>query len=956
MMDQAAITAVLGPTNTGKTHLAVERMCAHSSGMMGFPLRLLAREVYDRIVAIKGVSQVALITGEERIEPAHAQYYCCTVESMPTGQMGGNDSRDFAFVAIDEAQNAIDPERGHIFTDRLLNARGREETMILGSESLRPIIQKLLPEAEIINRPRFSTLSYGGVKKISRLPKRSAIVAFSVEQVYEIAEMLRRFRGGSAVVMGNLSPRTRNAQVEMYQSGEVDYLVATDAIGMGLNLDVKHVAFAKLRKFDGKRRRRLNTSEMAQIAGRAGRHHSDGSFGTLVDDAFTPEEIAAIEEHDFPALPYLYWRNSDVRIDSLDTLLADLSQRSPDKILRPAPESLDLAVLKRLCEMDEIRQSVTRPYLVSRLWAAACLPDFQNMGAEHHARYIASLWQYLGHGNGTIRHSYAASQIARLDNIQGDIDTLSARISAVRSWSYIAQRADWLENPIDISQRAKALEEKLSDAMHSNLRMRFVDRRASLLMKAAGKDAALLPVEVDENNMVLVDGETLGSLKGFQFEVSSDARHQDKKILLAAAERHLSVTLSNKAKEVAMSGDDKFTLGQNSEGKAAILWNDNLLGLIASGRDLLNPIFKPSAAVAGLEGDALRDVTDRALQWMNDQIAKHLGGVKALIELSQNPHVDGSVRALAVQLADDGGVASRVRLSSALKNLAKESRGAARNGGIIFGALDIFHHAALKPGAAKWRAALMAVRNDKPVLPLPPESAVHLKDWKFLNAMHCYAAGYRRIGKEYLRIDLVERIIKKAHEARGKELSFAFDMAFVTSLGVSDEAFRALMMDAGFKKAQDPALTEKAKESEAVDKLADKSDDKSDKIAPEARKEVQTEPLSDTPPKTPIDASAHDAAPEASQIATPESATPETVAPESAPSVSKEKAAEDSKAEAGAAQSTDADKVKEAAKTDHQQAVVYTYWKWKGIRRPKKKVENVPQTALGAQLAALTRH
>lgn len=965
-MDQATITVVLGPTNTGKTHLAVERMCAHSSGMMGFPLRLLAREIYDRVVAIKGASKVALITGEERIEPANAQYYCCTVESMPIGQMTSNGrgnlgddnpGRDFAFVAIDEAQNAIDPERGHIFTDRLLNARGREETMILGSESLRPIIKKLLPEAEIINRPRFSTLSYGGVKKISRLPKRSAIVAFSVEQVYEIAEMLRRFRGGSAVVMGNLSPRTRNAQVEMYQSGEVDYLVATDAIGMGLNLDVKHVAFAKLRKFDGKRRRRLNTSEMAQIAGRAGRHHSDGSFGSLAGEEFTPEEISAIEEHDFPALPFLYWRNSDVRLDSLDTLLADLSMRSPDKLLRPAPESLDLAVLKRLCEMDEIRQNVTRPYLVSRLWAAACLPDFQNMGAEHHARFIASLWRYLGHGNGTIRHSYAASEIARLDNIQGDIDTLSARISAVRSWSYIAQRADWLENPIDISQRAKALEEKLSDAMHSNLRMRFVDRRASLLMKAAGKDAALLPVEVDEHNVVLVDGETLGSLNGFQFEVSSDARHQDKKILLAAAERHLSVTLNNKAKEVAMSGDEKFTLGQNSEGKAAILWNDNLLGLIASGRDLLNPIFKPSAAVAGLEGDALRDVTDRALQWMNDQIAKHLGGVKALIELSQNPHVDGSVRALAVQLADDGGVASRVRLSSALQNLAKESRGAARNGGIVFGALDVFHHAALKPGAAKWRAALMAVRNDKPVLPLPPESAVHLKEWKFLNAMHCYAAGYRRIGKEYLRIDLAERIIKKAHEARGKEMSFAFDMAFVTSLGVGEEAFRALMIDAGFKKAQDPALTKQQVKNEKTDTPdAVKSENQSDvqvenQAGPKAEKqsvdkaEDKVEDKSVDNVNDTVPAAEPEAQPAAESEAQP-AVTIADAAPVSQETIAATTEKQDEKA---AGVST------EAVKDENQQAIIYSYWKWKGIRRPKKKVENVPQTALGAQLAALTR-
>ncbi len=946
-METATLTAVLGPTNTGKTHLAIERMCAHSSGIMGFPLRLLAREIYDRIVVIKGASQVALITGEERIEPPNAQYYCCTVESMPIGRNIEKEQRDFAFVAIDEAQNAIDPERGHIFTDRLLHARGREETMILGSESLRPIIRALLPDAQIITRPRFSTLSYAGAKKLSRLPKRSAIVAFSIEQVYEIAEMLRRFRGGAAVVMGNLSPSTRNAQVAMYQSGEVDYLVATDAIGMGLNLDVSHVAFARLRKFDGKRRRRLLTSEMAQIAGRAGRHHQDGSFGSLAGtcEDFLPEEVDAIEEHDFPALPYLYWRNSEVRLDSLDNLLVDLAARPKRDYLRMAPESIDLQVLKRLCEMDEIRKSVNRPYLVSRLWAAACLPDFRNMGAEHHARFIASLWRYLGHGNGTIDYRYAASEITRLDNVQGGIDTLSARISAVRSWSYIAQRSDWLENPTALSQRAKDLEQKLSDAMHKNLRERFVDRRNSLLFKAAANDAALLPVEVDKNNVVTVEGETLGRLNGFQFEVSSDARHQDKKILLAAAERYLGATLRKKAKEVAMSGDNEFTIGCNSENKAAIMWQGNLLGLIVAGRDLLNPVFKPSAAVAGLEGDALRDVTNRAQTWMGEQIAKHLGGVKALLELSQNPHVDGSVRALAVQLADDGGVSSRQRLSGALQSLAKESRGAARNGGIIFGALDIFHHAALKPGAAKWRAALMAARNDKAVLPMPPESAVHLKDWKFINAMHSYAAGYRRIGREYLRIDLAERIIKKAHEARGKDINFAFDMAFVTSLGVGEEAFSVLMQDAGFKKSKPPS--ESGEDSSAnsnivdVDKLdaSEKTETDAERVNQPDSNIIETAEIVDN-----AKADTNDARIDEVPIASDK--LEGNISNDVASDVIDISKPQDGNEKDSNIQGIETPETKAA--------VIYTYWKWKGIRRPKKKQQSAPQTALGAQLAALT--
>jgi ATP-dependent RNA helicase SUPV3L1/SUV3 len=361
--ERAALTAILGPTNTGKTHLAVERMCAHSSGMMGFPLRLLAREIYDRIVAIKGEAQVALITGEERIEPVNARYYCCTVESMVM-------EREFAFVAVDEAQLGIDPERGHVFTDRLLNARGREETMILGSSSLAPIIRALLPDAEIITRPRFSTLSYAGAKKLSRLPKRAAIVAFSVEQVYAVAELLRRLRGGAAVVMGALSPRTRNAQVAMFQSGEVDYLVATDAIGMGLNLDVTHVAFAGLSKFDGSRRRRLSFAEMAQIAGRAGRHQRDGSFGTLSGESsdFTPEEIAAIENHDFPRLDWLYWRENRPRTENVAMLIADLERKPDHKALRAAPEAIDLDVLKRLSENPEAIALVRSPRQVARLW------------------------------------------------------------------------------------------------------------------------------------------------------------------------------------------------------------------------------------------------------------------------------------------------------------------------------------------------------------------------------------------------------------------------------------------------------------------------------------------------------------------------------------------------------------------------------------------------------------
>src|SRR3982751_3981023 len=435
---RAPLTAILGPTNTGKTHLAVERRCRHSSGMIGFPLRLLAREVYDRVVKLKGERSVALITGEEKILPKEARWFLCTAKSMPM-------ERDVAFAAIDEAQLGADPERGHVFTDRILHARGREETMILGSETLAPMVRALLPKAEIIGRPRFSTLSYAGASKLSRLPPRSAIVAFSAEQVYAVAEMLRRMRGGAAVVMGALSPRTRNAQVAMYQAGEVDYLVATDAIGMGLNMDVDHVAFAGLSKYDGSRRRRLTAAEMAQIAGRAGRHQRDGSFGslTLEGDAlaeFRPEEIEAIEEHRFSPLEFLYWRESELDFASVEALIRSLERRPVRREVRAAPEATDLSVLKLLSTDPEILTRATSAERVRRLWAACGLPDFRKTGPEHHSRLVARLYGHLGEGDGRIPQGWYAEQVARLDDVQGDIDTLADRIAGVRTWAYIAHR------------------------------------------------------------------------------------------------------------------------------------------------------------------------------------------------------------------------------------------------------------------------------------------------------------------------------------------------------------------------------------------------------------------------------------------------------------------------------------------------------------------------------------
>src|SRR4249919_1555583 len=592
------VRAILGPTNTGKTYLAIERMCAHSSGVIGFPLRLLAREVYDRVVQLKGAGQVALITGEERIVPQGARYYLCTAESMPVQGDRGDDpesGRDFAFAAIDEAQLGIDPERGHVFTDRMLRARGREETLILGSDTLKPLIRELLPEAEIVSRPRFSTLRYSGSAKLSRLPPRSAVVAFSAEQVYALAEMLRRFKGGAAVVMGALSPATRNAQVAMFQRGEVDYLVATDAIGMGLNMDVRHVAFAGLEKFDGRRDRRLSIAEMAQIAGRAGRHQQDGTFGTLGlgaegGAAFSEEEVDAIEGHRFRPLDFLHWRNAELDFTDVRALIRSLEAKSDDPLLRAAPEAIDLAVLKLIAEDPAI--VAKRRDQARRLWAVCGLPDFRKVGPMHHARMVRRLYSYIGEG-GHVPHEWFAAEVARLDNMTGDIEALADRLAGIRSWAYIAHRADWLKEPAKWADRTREVEARLSDALHERLTQRFVDRRTAVLVRDIGaRGADALPVTVAADGEVSVGPEPIGHLAGFEFRVDPSARLADKRLLLAAAERRLGEELDRRAAALVDAPDQTFTLAVEPGGGLAVTWQDHVLARLAPGRSLLEPALR----------------------------------------------------------------------------------------------------------------------------------------------------------------------------------------------------------------------------------------------------------------------------------------------------------------------------------------------------------------------------
>jgi ATP-dependent RNA helicase SUPV3L1/SUV3 len=802
----APVRAILGPTNTGKTYLAIERMCGHSSGVIGFPLRLLAREVYDRVCTIKGEKQVALLTGEERIVPAGARYFLCTAESMPVpggdGHDAGDFQRDFAFAAIDEAQLGIDPERGHVFTDRMLRVRGREETLILGSDTLKPMIRELLPDAEIVSRPRFSTLRYGGSVKLSRLPPRSAVVAFSAEQVYALAEALRRFRGGAAVVMGALSPATRNAQVAMFQRGEVDYLVATDAIGMGLNMDVTHVAFAGLEKFDGRRDRRLTIAEMAQIAGRAGRHQRDGSFGTLGlgehSAKFSEQEITAIEEHRFRPIDFMYWRNPELDFTDVRALIASLERPSDDPVLRPAPESVDLAVLKLIAEDPAI--AVKRGAVARCLWAACGLPDFRKVGPMHHARMVRRVFSYIGEG-GHVPHEWFAAEVARLDNVSGDIEALADRLAGIRSWAYIAHRSDWLKDPAKWAERTREVEARLSDALHSALTQRFVDRRTSVLVRdigARGSDA--LPVTVAADGEVSVGPEPIGHLAGFEFRVDPTARLADKRLLLAAAERRLGDELERRAGGLVDAPDSEFELIVEPNRTLAVGWHGNVLARLAPGRSLLEPAVRTARALDRLSAQSRAALRARLERWLDSQIEAQLRPLKRLAEAATDRSSSPGVRALGAMLTDMGGAVARRSVTSAIGTLEQKDRHRLYRLKVRLGPLDVFLPPLLKPAAQLWRAALLAVRSGEPMPEMPPAGAATLAaDADPRGA----ALAYRRAASEWIRIDLADRLASHAHHVRSAGGDNPLDVDLATSIGLGEEAVARLMADVGFAKAGD---------------------------------------------------------------------------------------------------------------------------------------------------------
>ncbi|MFN3318496.1 MAG: helicase-related protein [Allorhizobium sp.] len=743
------VNAVLGPTNTGKTHFAIERMVAHGSGMIGLPLRLLAREVYTRVVERVGVKNVALVTGEEKISPPNARFSVCTVEAMPR-------ETKVAFVAIDEIQLAGDLERGHIFTDRLLHLRGREETLLLGSATMKSILIQLLPGITIVERPRLSQIFYAGQKKITRLPQRTAIVAFSADEVYAIAELIRRQRGGAAVVLGALSPRTRNAQVGLYQEGDVDYLVATDAIGMGLNLDVDHVAFAQDRKFDGYQFRNLNPGELGQIAGRAGRHIKDGTFGvTGRVDPFDEELVERLETHQFDPVKVLQWRTEKFDFSSIAGLQRSLDAVPRVEGLTRALPATDQQALEYLSRYPEISDITDRPERVEKLWEACALPDYRRITPAQHADLIQSLYFDLVR-RGTVNEDFLGEQVRRADRTDGEIDTLSARIAQIRTWTYVSNRPGWLADPTHWQEKTREIEDRLSDALHERLTKRFVDRRTSVLMKRL-RENAMLEAEISVNGDVFVEGHAMGQLSGFRFTPISGMEGPDAKAVQAAAYKALALEFEARAARLHASGNNDLAIGSDG----LVRWLGDPVARLTGTDHILHPrvILLADEQLTGIARD---HVAARVERYVNHHISTVL---KPLDDLSRAEDLQGLAKGLAFQLVENLGVLFRRDVADDVKTLDQDGRASMRRYGVRFGAYHIFMPALLKPAPAELITLLWALKNDGldkpgygdliPVLAAGRTSVV--TDPSFERTFY-KLAGFRFLGKRAVRIDILERL------------------------------------------------------------------------------------------------------------------------------------------------------------------------------------------------------
>jgi ATP-dependent RNA helicase SUPV3L1/SUV3 len=809
----AGVTAVLGPTNTGKTHLAIERMLAHSSGMIGLPLRLLAREVYNKCVERVGAESVALVTGEEKIKPYNPRFWVSTIEAMPR-------DLDVAFVAIDEIQLAADLERGHVFTDRMLNRRGREETLVLGAATMRGMVEKLLPGANILSRPRLSTLNFAGERKLTRLPRRTAIVAFSAAEVYEIAELIRRQRGGAAVVLGSLSPRTRNAQVALYQSGDVDYLVATDAIGMGLNLDVDHVAFAADRKFDGYQFRKLNPSELAQIAGRAGRATRDGTFGTTGRcPPFEAELTQALESHTFDSVKVLQWRNTALDFASVGALAASLAEVPGEQGLTRAPIAEDIQVLEHVSRDEDARALATSRAAIERLWEVCQVPDYRKISPAAHAELAATLYGFLMR-EGTIPPEWFAGQVAQADRTDGDIDTLANRIAHIRTWTFAANRPDWLADPEHWQGITRGVEDKLSDALHERLAERFVDRRTSVLMRRL-RENTMLETEITKSGDVVVEGHPIGRLAGFQFAAESASAGPEGKALRAAAQKALAGEIEARANRLSHATDEQIVL--SSDG--SLRWHGEPVGKLTAGDDILRPRVR-ILSDEHLTGPSRDAVQTRLDLWLKTHMERLLG---PLFALATAEDITGIARGVAFQLTEALGVLERGRVAEEVKGLDQAARAALRKYGVRFGAYHLYLPNLLKPGPRALATQLWALKEATPdtkgltdVPHLASSGRTSFPADKDVPKALYRVVGYRVCGERAVRVDILERLAdlirpalawragspapKPPGAVEGGGFTVTVNMTSLT--GTSGEDFASVLRSLGYRMEKKPKPVE----------------------------------------------------------------------------------------------------------------------------------------------------
>ena len=785
-MTKNKITAVLGPTNTGKTHLAIETMLSFESGMIGFPLRLLAREVYDKVIKKISLDKVALITGEEKIIPSNAKYFLCTVESMPI-------DKHLEFVGVDEIQMCSDHERGHIFTDRLLNMRGEKLTMLMGSSTIKNIISKLDGDIEFINRERLSKLTYAGHKKISRIDRKTAIIAFSAEEVYAIAELIRRQKGGAAIVMGSLSPKTRNAQVELYQSGDVDFLVATDAIGMGINMDLDFVYFSNVKKFDGKKLRRLNLSEIGQIAGRAGRYLNDGSFGITGDcKEISPEEVELLENHKFEEIRTLFWRNSNLNFNNPISLIKSLEEKPQVEWLRKIHECEDEKALKYFLKDQKILNREFDKKTLMLLWECCQIPDFVKKTYGNHFEVIGNVFKFLTSKKGLISEDYLRLQLMKLDKLDGNVDSLSNRIANVRTWSYVSNKNNWIENQSYWIEKTKHLEDRLSDRLHEELTKTFIDKRASVLARGLKQDMEF-KTEILQNNDVKIDDQFIGKIKGLKLELDlkKGALETDIKSLKKAARQTIGPELEKRVQSIIDTG----LISLNEDFK--IYWNDFPIAKLTTGNDYLNPNFDLIVDDI-IEQNTKQKLNDYVNKWIHSKINNVL---KSLIDLKNIKENNSSIKALAYQLYENNGVLKRDQVSEYLKNLEQNERKILRDLGVKFGRYHVFLYQLIKPEAVSlrtllWKNFYQKFHNLKP----PTFGLNFLDDKEIKNKNFMLLCGFERFDNFFVRIDILERLFVLIINSSSKENSeIKLVPEMLNLLGCSKDNFKKLLQKMNYK-------------------------------------------------------------------------------------------------------------------------------------------------------------